>query len=258
MSPPGSAPQPTRRRWTPPSRLIAANRERALWSTAGLLVGAALLCFVWVRAVGPLPGELRFEAWRAGGGVPVTLTPSLTFVTYLGDPWVAIGTVVILVAVAVEECGRRQAVLILAAAGVVAFASLMQAILGPTSQEYKGAAGASLGPGDNFPSAHSAYAVSVFGMASWLMFRRGRRALSYALALPVVLMGPALALLGNHYPADVLAGYAVGLAWLIAVLLVGQQWARRQEDHRGDVALGPTRSRPRVQQPSSTDRPSGP
>lgn len=208
-----------------------AGWERVLWWTAGLLLLAAAACFLWVRAIGPLPGELRFEAWRNAGGLPGTLIVPLTFVTYLGDPWVAAGTVLVLVAVAVEECERRTAGLIFGATGVVAVTEVLRPILGPTSQAYAGAAGASLGPGDNFPSAHSAYAVSVFGMAAWLAFRRGRRALSYALAVPVVLMGPALALLGNHYPADVLAGYAVGLSWLIGVLLFGGRWARR--GHQG-------------------------
>lgn len=40
-------------------------------------------------------------------------------------------------------------------------------------------------------------------------------------------MGPALLLRGVHYPADVLAGYALGLAWLIGVLLLGERWDRR-------------------------------
>lgn len=207
--------------------MLASRRERVLWWIAGLLLVVAGVCFLWVRAIGPLPGELRFEAWRNGGGMPETLEGPLTFVTYLGDPRVAVSTVLVLAAVAAQECGRHPASLILGGACVVVFAIVLRTILGPTSQEYGGAAGASLGPGANFPSVHSAYAVSVFGVACWLAFRRGHRVLSYTLALPVVLMGPALALRGEHYPADVLAGYAVGFAWLIGVLLVGERWACR-------------------------------
>jgi hypothetical protein len=42
-------------------------------------------------------------------------------------------------------------------------------------------------------------------------------------------MGPALLLRGAHFPADVLAGYALGFAWLIGVVLVGEHWGRSQE-----------------------------
>jgi len=150
----------------------------------------------------------------------------MTFVTYLGDTWVAVGSVLILAAVTAEEIGRRWAALVVAAAGAAVLAELVSEIIGPTSPEYGGAAGVNLGPGSNFPSGHAAYAVSVFGLTSWLAFRRGHRALAVSLALPVILIGPSLALLGNHYPADILAGYAIGLSWVIGVLLLGERWAR--------------------------------
>lgn len=203
------------------------RRERLLWWIAGLLLVLVGVCFFWVRAIGPLPGELRFEAWRNGGGMPYTLAGPLTFVTSFGNPWVAVTTVLVLAAVAAEERGRHPAGLILGAAGIVVFAVMLRAILGPTSQGYGMAPGVKIAMSANFPSVHSAYAVSVFGVACRLAFRCGHRALSYALALPVVLMGPALALRGDHYPADILAGYAIGLAWLIAVLLLGKRWERR-------------------------------
>jgi len=199
---------------------MLARRKRALWTIAALslvLVGA---CYVLVRAFGPLPGELRFEAWRVDGGYPSAWDRPMSFVTYLGDTWVAVASVLVLAIVAADEAGRRAAVLILAAVGSPIVAELLSAILGPTAQEYNGAAGVNLGPDDNFPSGHAAYAMSVFGVASWLAFERGHRALCGALALPVALMGPSLALLGNHYPADILAGYALGLAWGIGVLLL--------------------------------------
>jgi len=215
--------------------MIPARRERILWWIAGLLLVVAGVCFVWVRAIGPLPGELRFEGWRTGGGVPGRLDGALTFVTYLGDPWVAVITVLVLVAIAAEECGRHQAGLILGAVGVVGFVVPLRSVLGPTSQAYGGAAGVNLGPGANFPSVHSAYAVSVFGVACWLALCHGHRALSYALALPALVMGPALALRGDHYPADVLAGYAIGLAWLIGVLLLGERWTHRERERGATV-----------------------
>ena len=203
-----------------------AGHRKVLCSIAALSLAAAGAVFLLVKLNGPLPGELRFEAWRVGGGYPGTLSRPMTFVTYLGDTWVAAGSVLLLAAVTAEEIGRRWAVLVVAAAGGAVLAELLSEILGPTSPEYAGAAGVNLGPGNNFPSGHAAYAVSVYGLASWLAFERGHRALAGSLALPVLLIGPSLALLGNHYPADILAGYAIGLGWMISVLLLGERWAR--------------------------------
>lgn len=208
-------------------RPLPGGRERALWATAALSLAAVFACYAAVRALGPLPGELRFEQWRLEGGYPAAWDRPLTFVTYLGDLWVAVASVLLLAAVALDEAGRRAAGLILAAAGAALAAELLSALLGPTSQEYDGAAGINLGPENNFPSGHAAYAVAVFGVSAWLALERGHRVLAGALAVPIALMGPALALLGNHYPADLLAGYALGLAWGLGVLLVGASAASR-------------------------------
>jgi hypothetical protein len=42
-------------------------------------------------------------------------------------------------------------------------------------------------------------------------------------------MGPFRILDGAHWPSDVLAGYALGLAWTIVVLVVGLPWAAGQK-----------------------------
>ena len=207
--------------------MIARHTKTLLWvAAASLAVSAA--CFLLVKLTGPLPGELRFEAWRVGGGYPMELDRPMTFVGYLGDTWVAVGLVLVYAAVIADEIGPRWALLVPAAAGAAIFAELLSEVLGSTADEYGGAAGPNFGYENNFPSGHSAYAMSVYGLLSWLAFEHGHRVLAAALALPVLLMGPCLALLGNHYPADIVAGYGIGLAWLIGVILVGERWARAQ------------------------------
>lgn len=202
---------------------MIARHQRALLIAAGLLLVAVFAIFLAVRGLGPLPGELRFEQWRVDGGYPSAWDRPLSFVTYLADPWVGVGMVIVLGAVVADEIGWRAAGLVPAAAASALLSDLLKAVLGPTSQEYAGAAGINLGPEANYPSGHTAYAVAVYGLVAWLAYEQGHRALAGALALPVALMGPALALLGNHYPADVLAGYALGLGWLLLVLLVGDR-----------------------------------
>lgn len=211
---------------------MVGRHRKVLLSIAVLCLAVAAACFVLVKLTGPLPGELRFEEWRLGGGYPTVLDRPMTFVTYLGDTWVAVGCTLVLAAVTVEEVDPRWSVLVLVAAASAVFAELLSEILGPTAPEYGGAAGVNLGPENNFPSGHTAYVTSVYGVTSWLALARGHRALGGALALPVLLIGPALALLGNHYPADVVGGYGIGCAWAIVVLVVGEAWTgpRRASD----------------------------
>ena len=203
---------------------MVARHRKVLLSIAVLCLAIAAACFVLVKLTGPLPGELRFEEWRLGGGYPAVLDRPMTFVTYLGDTWVAVGCALLLAAVTVEEVDLRWGVLVLAAAASGALAELLSEVLGPTAPEYGGAAGVNLGPENNFPSGHTAYVTSVYGMTAWLAHERRHRMLSFALAVPVLLIGPSLAVQGNHYPADVVAGYGLGCAWAIAVLVAGEAW----------------------------------
>jgi undecaprenyl-diphosphatase len=70
----------------------------------------------------------------------------------------------------------------------------------------------------SFPSGHSTTAVAVFAMLAYLIVRleptRSLRRLTLALAgVVIVLIGASRLYLGVHYPSDVVAGFALGLAW---------------------------------------------
>lgn len=72
--------------------------------------------------------------------------------------------------------------------------------------------------GYSFPSGHSLISMALYGFLAYLVFRNSRNSgsrliSSVGLLLLPVLIGISRVYLGVHYPSDVLAGWAVGLAW---------------------------------------------
>jgi undecaprenyl-diphosphatase len=81
------------------------------------------------------------------------------------------------------------------------------------------------GAGYSFPSGHAAGAAAVYGALVVLVLPRAARwaraLLLAAGALLICAVAASRVLLGVHYPSDVAAGAALGLAWVgIAALLI--------------------------------------
>jgi undecaprenyl-diphosphatase len=76
----------------------------------------------------------------------------------------------------------------------------------------------------SFPSGHAAGSTAIFGALAYLAARRTagplRTAILVATPALIALVGFSRLYLGAHYLSDVLAGYAVGAAWLFACLTV--------------------------------------
>jgi len=88
-----------------------------------------------------------------------------------------------------------------------------------------------------YPSGHTLGTIVQYGFGIYLVLRLGlhRRLLLplvALLALPIVLVGPARVLVGVHWPTDVLGAYLLGLASVIALILlleIGEGWLARRE-----------------------------
>lgn len=75
-----------------------------------------------------------------------------------------------------------------------------------------------------FPSGHVALMLAVYGLLAWLWVRASRSVVERVLAVGVLaallgVTGAARVRLGSHWPSDVLAGYAVGAAWVATVIM---------------------------------------
>lgn len=96
--------------------------------------------------------------------------------------------------------------------------------------------------GMSFPSGHAQSAVvaySVLLLVFWPVLRGAWRPLSVVLAVLMVLgIGLSRVALSVHYVSDVLAGYALGAAWVVGMTAVFSAWRRERGRPGVDLAEG--------------------
>ena len=85
--------------------------------------------------------------------------------------------------------------------------------------------------GYSFPSGHSFFAVVVYGLLGYFLARdaspRHRRVIWCVTAFAIFLVGFSRMFVGEHFPSDVAAGYAVAIPWLWGCLALPQTFQRR-------------------------------
>jgi membrane-associated phospholipid phosphatase len=205
----------------PLDRWLLGHRRGALILAAAL---AAFVAIAWIviQCSGAFPGDRELISWMSD---PRPTQP-FDFVAHvfdvLGKPKVACVTVAIVWALVYRLLGFRYATLVLAAASVIVLNTILKTILGPTPLELR-----TFGPAvdPNYPSGHVVYATSLCGILAWFALARGNRPFFAAMLLVILGMGPFRIVAGEHWPSDVLAGYALGIAWTTVVLVLGLPWA---------------------------------
>jgi len=86
----------------------------------------------------------------------------------------------------------------------------------------------------SFPSGHVTSYVTFFGFLFYLSYttmpRRSplRLPLLVIFGLMVVLVGPSRVYMGQHWASDTLAGYALGFAYLLAVIQFYRTWMHKR------------------------------
>jgi membrane-associated phospholipid phosphatase len=206
----------------PLDRWLLENRRNALILAAALAACVAI-CWIVIQTHGSFPGDGRFISWMRYPHPSEPFGFLAHVFALLGNPIVACLSVALVWALVDRRLGHRYGVLVLIAVGAVAVNALLKTILGPTPLQrglYFG------GPVPaNFPSGHVVYITSLCALVAWFALARGNRPILAAMLLLMLAMGPFRIVDGAHWPSDVLAGYALGLAWAIVVLVIGLPWA---------------------------------
>jgi membrane-associated phospholipid phosphatase len=217
-------PHPMNSPLLPLDHWLLGNRRKAL-VLAATLAAFVPICWIVIQARGSFPGDSDFISWMRHPHPPEPVAFLAHVFMLLGRPIVAAATVAIVWALVNRHLGRRYGVLVLMAVAAVALNAALKTILGPTTLQMQvfGERASS-----NFPSGHVVYTTSLCGLVAWFALARDNRPVVVAMMLPILGMGPFRVIDGAHWPSDVLAGYALGLALTIVVLVIGLPWAASQ------------------------------
>ena len=168
-----------------------------------------------VRAAGELglPGEVALRSVLVGAGGPAGRAAAL--LSGLTGPIVWL-LLVLVVCAALWIRGRRAGAFLLLAAQ--ATAELVSLVLKAVIDRPRpaGAALHEVVATASFPSSHAVRTTVTIGVLLALAWRRPAWRLPAALAggALLLLVGLARVAVGEHWPADVLGGYLLGVAWL--------------------------------------------
>jgi membrane-associated phospholipid phosphatase len=221
----------------PLDRWLLRNRKGALGLAAAL--GAFVpICWIVIKVNGSFPGDRILISWMRNPHHSEPFAWIANKFSVLGNGLPSCVSVAIAWVLVERYLGRRYAMLMLASVGVVALNEILKRAVGPTPLELK-VFGENVAP--NFPSGHVVYLTSLCAPLAWFALARHKRLIFTAMVLLTLGMGPFRIVAGAHWPSDVLAGYALALAWTITVLVVGLPWAAAGRSRVS--ARSPTRPR---------------
>ena len=208
---------------------LSLSRPWGIGASLGWLLTAVLLCgFLLVMS-----GVRHGDTWQNFDFSLVNLMAQLrtpnaekffTFFTHLGDgPTVAV-LCIGAAAAALAFRQRRSAFVILASMSLAGLLSLIIKVVYARARPDASLALVET-MGFSFPSGHSTMSVTLFGaLYYWLWNHPGRMRVwvltAFVLVVSVFLVGFSRIYLGVHYPSDVLAGFALGLACVVVATTV--------------------------------------
>lgn len=139
----------------------------------------------------------------------------------IGHLWIVVATAIVLAVIARRRSGRWDLALLLAT--VLGGATVLTGLAKLLTDRARPEAGTVETLSAAFPSGHSVRAAAVLGLAAWVLRCWTRHVVVRKVIVPlavvaVVTNAAARVVLGVHWPTDVLAGMALGAAWLLVCL----------------------------------------
>lgn len=207
------------------SRESAVSAVVVFWVA---LSGSVVLTLIARRAQ-LLPGEVSTMQWMGShlsGSLSVAGPVLDAAFTGLMPPLLFVA----LVAVVWWRWGRYPAALLALAGSVTGLTKLADLARRPRPNDELTWGEIVVGEG-GYPSGHVVYTVMVFGMLAHLASRHVERPVTRGIlrggaVVLIVVTGPSRLIEGDHWPADVIAGYIIAFAGLAAVIWIDQRLPR--------------------------------
>jgi undecaprenyl-diphosphatase len=207
-------------RWRPDLTSLAAAFAAATFGVLGWLVGGS-------RLTGP---DLAVSTGLQSVEHALLLA-GMGLVSIFGTwPWNLLSVLAAMAAFQAAGYPRDSLFAGGAALGALGLASGLKAIWARPrpGESLVRVVGAPVGP--SFPSGHTLFYVGLFGFlfywcSTFLRRGRTRTVLLWTFGLLLFLVGPSRVYLGHHWATDVLAGYAIGLVYLLGVIAVHRRLA---------------------------------
>jgi membrane-associated phospholipid phosphatase len=215
------------------------DTRRPMRRPTSTVAWSLVLCILALAGIGWASGALLVGVAAGDGAVPVDRTVQAFFVAHR-EGWLTVamrgitdlGSSALLIPVVVgggllwhRRAGTWRPLSLLV--GAYAAAWVLQRSVKLLTQRPRPPAGLALDSfgGYAFPSGHATDAAAVYGMLAVLLAatftrRSGKVAVWVAAVVLIGTIGVSRIYLGGHWLTDVLAGFALGTAWLLSLLVV--------------------------------------
>jgi len=230
--------------WLQHSHVVEAAQGTSLRTLlARMAIGFAIIVVAaWVFAAiadeigeGETLGRLDTLVSSAiGQAVSPATVQAFAFVTHLGDP-TTLGALCFVVAMLLVARGERALALgwVIAITGNAVLNTTLKGVFERVRPVHDQAIAHA--DGYSFPSGHTSGSVVAYGMLAYVLIRTTPPAFH----LPALVAGAAIAFVTGcsrvflqvHYPSDVVAGFASGLAWL-GIVIASVEAARQYRKSR--------------------------